>query len=82
MKMRGYLHSYSIILPTSQSFDKCTACSNSVIEMYNKDGFDFLLKVFNDSAYLEDITGLKDLKISLDENEPEFVIELSDNESI
>ena len=49
--------------------------------MYEREGFDFLLKVFNDSGYLEDITGLKELKNALDENETDFVTELSDCES-
>jgi hypothetical protein len=40
-----------------------------------------LLKAFNDSSYLEEITGLKELKIALDENEPDFVAELSDSEA-
>lgn len=48
--------------------------------MYKKEGFDFLLKVFNDSSYLEDITGLKELKTELDETEADFVTELDDNE--
>ena len=46
--------------------------------MYNKDGFEFLIKVFNDSSYLEDLTGLKELKQALDETESDFVIDLSD----
>lgn len=48
--------------------------------MYKKDGFDFLLKVFNDSAYLEDVTGLKDLKTELDDTDADFVTELSDTD--
>jgi len=50
--------------------------------MYKTEGFNFLVKVFNDSTYLEDITGLKELKTALDENETDFVTELSDSESI
>ena len=49
--------------------------------MYKKEGFEFLIKVFNDSSYLEDITGLKELKTALDETEADFVTELSDSES-
>lgn len=49
--------------------------------MYLKEGFDFLIKVFNDSKYLEDLTGLTELKTALDENETDFVTELSDSES-
>jgi hypothetical protein len=49
--------------------------------MYNKEGFEFLLKVFNDSSYLEDITGLKDLKVALDQTETDYCTELSDGEN-
>lgn len=79
--MRGYLHSHSMIMPASHSFDKCTACSNIILETYEKEGFEFLMKAFNKNSYLEDLSGLTELKNSLDENEPEFVIELSDSES-
>ena len=49
--------------------------------MYQREGFDFLIKVFNDSSYLEDITGLTELKTALDENEPDFVVELTDSDN-
>lgn len=48
--------------------------------MYKKEGFDFLIKVFNDPTYLEDITGLKELKLALDDTETDFVTELSDSD--
>jgi len=79
-QIRGYLHSYSLILPASQAFEKCTACSKQIIDMYKKDGFDFLIKVFNDSSYLEDVTGLKDLKSELDDTDADFVTELDDTD--
>ncbi len=69
-------------MPASQSFDKCTACSDTIVDMYRKEGFEFLLRAFNQNSYLEDLSGLTALKEALDENEPEFVIELSDCESI
>jgi hypothetical protein len=48
--------------------------------MYKQEGFEFLAKVFNDSSYLEDIVGLKELKNALDQLERDFVTELSDSE--
>ena len=48
--------------------------------MYKKDGFEFLIKVFNDSSYLEDIVGLKELKNALDQLDDDFVTELSDSD--
>jgi ubiquitin-like modifier-activating enzyme ATG7 len=35
--------------------------NHQVIEAYNKEGFEFLLKAFNDSNYIEELTGLKQL---------------------
>jgi ubiquitin-like modifier-activating enzyme ATG7 len=32
-----------------------------VLEKYREEGFQFLLKVFNDPMYLEDLTGLKQM---------------------
>jgi hypothetical protein len=48
--------------------------------MYKREGFEFLAKVFNDSSYLEDIVGLKELKMALDQYEGDFVTELSDSD--
>nr|AWV66688.1 autophagy-related protein 7 [Brachionus koreanus] len=79
-QIRGYLHSFSMILPASQAFDKCTACSIEILETYKREGFDFLIKVFNDPNYLEDVTGLKELKAALDEAEFDLVSGLSDSD--
>jgi len=68
-------------MPASQAFDKCTACSAIVREAYQTEGFEFLMKCFNQNSYLEDLSGLTELKNALDQNEPDFVIELSDSES-
>ena len=39
-------------------FDRCTACSQTVLAEYATSGFDFLLQAFNRATYLEDLTGL------------------------
>lgn len=60
-QIRGFLSRFQQLMPTSERFDKCSACSDSVINAYKKDGFDFLLKAFNDSNYIEELTGLTQL---------------------
>uniref|UniRef100_A0A8C5WLY2 Ubiquitin-like modifier-activating enzyme ATG7 n=1 Tax=Leptobrachium leishanense TaxID=445787 RepID=A0A8C5WLY2_9ANUR len=58
-QIRGFLSRFDNVLPVSLAFDKCTACSAKVIEQYEKEGFQFLNKVFNSShSFLEDLTGL------------------------
>ncbi len=39
-------------------FDRCTACSEVVVDAYAADKFEFLLSAFNRASYLEDMTGL------------------------
>uniref|UniRef100_A0A3B3CMU4 Ubiquitin-like modifier-activating enzyme ATG7 n=1 Tax=Oryzias melastigma TaxID=30732 RepID=A0A3B3CMU4_ORYME len=58
-QIRGFLSRFDNVLPASLAFDKCTACSPIVLDNYEKEGFNFLSKVFNSShSFLEDLTGL------------------------
>uniref|UniRef100_A0A9J8CDV4 Ubiquitin-like modifier-activating enzyme ATG7 n=1 Tax=Cyprinus carpio carpio TaxID=630221 RepID=A0A9J8CDV4_CYPCA len=58
-QIRGFLSRFDNVLPASLAFDKCTACSLIVLDNYERDGFQFLAKVFNSShSFLEDQTGL------------------------
>ncbi|XP_063577952.1 ubiquitin-like modifier-activating enzyme ATG7 isoform X10 [Pongo abelii] len=57
--IRGFLSRFDNVLPVSLAFDKCTACSSKVLDQYEREGFNFLAKVFNSShSFLEDLTGL------------------------
>lgn len=57
-QIRCFLSRFHQVLPASMAFDKCTACSKIIVDTFIKEGFDFLLKAFNDPAYLENLTGL------------------------
>uniref|UniRef100_A0A672Q9P8 Autophagy related 7 n=1 Tax=Sinocyclocheilus grahami TaxID=75366 RepID=A0A672Q9P8_SINGR len=58
-QIRGFLSRFDNVLPASLAFDKCTACSQIVLDNYEREGFQFLAKVFNSShSFLEDLTGL------------------------
>uniref|UniRef100_A0A673KWG0 Ubiquitin-like modifier-activating enzyme ATG7 n=1 Tax=Sinocyclocheilus rhinocerous TaxID=307959 RepID=A0A673KWG0_9TELE len=58
-QIRGFLSRFDNVLPASLAFDKCTACSPIVLDNYEREGFQFLAKVFNSShSFLEDLTGL------------------------
>ncbi|UJR31382.1 hypothetical protein I4U23_018876 [Adineta vaga] len=77
--IRGFLSRYSTVLPTGEAFSQCVACSSIVRKAYQENGFSFLLKVFNELNYLEDLTGLLAMQLATDINE---IIELSDDEEI
>lgn len=73
--IRGFLSTFSEILPATVKYDQCVACSKLILTEYEKEGTEFLLKVFNSSKHLEDVAKLTELfnAINLDE-----VTELSD----
>ncbi|KAI0214927.1 Ubiquitin-like modifier-activating enzyme ATG7 [Lamellibrachia satsuma] len=78
-QIRGFLSRFQYVMPACMAFDKCTACSDIVIEKYRSDGFSFLLKAFNEPSYLEDLTGLTELHAQTIDDE---VWELSDDDSM
>ncbi|KAM4022946.1 ubiquitin-like modifier-activating enzyme ATG7 [Anomaloglossus baeobatrachus] len=79
-QIRGFLSRFDNVLPVSLAFDKCTACSVKVIDQYEKDGFQFLAKVFNSShSFLEDLTGLTLLH---QETQAAEIWDMSDDEVI
>uniref|UniRef100_A0A3B1KGY2 Ubiquitin-like modifier-activating enzyme ATG7 n=1 Tax=Astyanax mexicanus TaxID=7994 RepID=A0A3B1KGY2_ASTMX len=79
-QIRGFLSRFDNVLPASLAFDKCTACSPVVLDHYEREGFQFLSKVFNSShSFLEDLTGLTLLH---QETQAAEIWDMSDDESI
>ncbi|EDW91605.1 ubiquitin-like modifier-activating enzyme ATG7 [Drosophila yakuba] len=60
--IRGMLCNYENILPATQKFAQCIACSAAVLDQYKKEGHAFLLKTFETAKYLEDLTGISEFK--------------------
>jgi len=60
-QLRGFLAQFRNMLITGAAYDRCTGCSEIVLKAYEERGFDFLLEAFNDSKYLEQLTGLDKL---------------------
>lgn len=59
--IRGFLSTFSHVLPATRRYQKCIACSSIILDEYKNNGFEFLLNAFNSSKYLEDLTGLTEL---------------------
>ena len=57
-QLRASLPMFRVDAMVGRAFDKCTACSATVLDAYGAGGFDFLLSAFNRATYLEDMTGL------------------------
>ncbi|CAL9241705.1 unnamed protein product [Arabidopsis halleri] len=61
-QIRGSVSQFSQITLLGQASNSCTACSETVISEYRKRGNSFILEAINHPTYLEDLTGLTELK--------------------
>ncbi|XP_075554444.1 autophagy-related 7 [Dermacentor variabilis] len=76
-QVRGFLARHVYMTPACMAFPMCTACSQPVLEEYATRGWEFVLQVLNDAAYLEKLTGLSRLH---EETDLDQVWALSDSE--
>lgn len=76
--IRGFISHYQTVLPATEAFTSCVACSEKVITEYIKDGFNFIMKALESKEYLEDLTGLTILH---DESLMSEILEYSGSES-
>ncbi|KAK4052542.1 Autophagy protein 7 [Microbotryomycetes sp. JL221] len=60
-QIRGFLAQFNNLKITGQAYDRCTGCSDKIVSAYEQQGFDMLLKAFEDAKYLEQVTGLDKL---------------------
>lgn len=60
-QIRATLPIFRTACMCGSAFDRCTACSQTVVNAYKAEGLDFLLKACNRSSYLEDLTGLTEM---------------------
>jgi len=68
-QLRGFLAQFRNMPITGAAYHRCTGCSETILNAYEKDGFEMLLKAFNETGYLESLTGLDKL---YDEGEAAF----------
>ncbi|KAG4074407.1 hypothetical protein HA402_000386 [Bradysia odoriphaga] len=73
--IRGMMSTYTQILPATEKFTQCVACSEKVLNEYAVRGNEFLLDVFGSNKYLEDLTGISEMI-----NESHDIIELDDSD--
>jgi ubiquitin-like modifier-activating enzyme ATG7 len=72
--IRGFLDNFSQLCILCPAFPNCVACSDSVLQAYMDESRrqGFLLQVFNDPFFLEELTGLQELKNAIDDIDLDF----------
>ncbi|KAI0340301.1 E1-like protein-activating [Trametopsis cervina] len=60
-QLRGFLAEFRNMPIKGAAYSRCTGCSDTVLKAYETDGFDMMLKAFNEPKYLEQLTGLDQL---------------------
>ncbi|GAA94304.1 glycoside hydrolase family 12 protein [Mixia osmundae IAM 14324] len=60
-QLRGMLGRFETLKITGQAYDKCTGCSQTIVNEYLKRGFEMVLDVCADGKALERMTGLDKL---------------------
>ncbi|KAG6897274.1 hypothetical protein C0992_002926 [Termitomyces sp. T32_za158] len=60
-QLRGFLAQFRNVPIVGAAYDRCTGCSEIVLREYEKAGFEMMLKAFNDTKYLPQLTGLDKL---------------------
>lgn len=61
-QIRGFLSNFTNLSVTGRSYDCCSACSDKILSAYKTDGWEFVKKALNDKDYIEELSGLKEVR--------------------
>ncbi|KAL5772250.1 hypothetical protein ACOSQ2_012174 [Xanthoceras sorbifolium] len=81
-QIRGSISQFSQMTLVGHSSNSCTACCSTVVSEYQKRGTEFLLQAINHPTYLEDVTGLTELKESANSFQVDWDIETDDEDCV
>lgn len=57
-QIRGFLSSFENVVVKGHSYDCCSACSATVLNAYESDGWQFIKRALNEKGYVEELSGL------------------------
>ena len=47
---------------SGKPYDCCSACSDTIVQRYNQDGWEFVRKALNEKGWVEEISGLAEVQ--------------------
>lgn len=65
-QLRGYMADFQVLCLESEPFNNCICCSPSVVDLYKSDPLVFCRNILENSAFLEEASGLTGMKKDID----------------
>lgn len=60
--LRGFLTDWRTLTIRGQAYDCCSACSPTILSLYNDEGWDFVKRAINEKGYVEEVSGLAEVQ--------------------
>ncbi|KAK2800332.1 Autophagy protein 7 [Emmonsiellopsis sp. PD_5] len=79
-QIRGFLSNFSNVVVSGRSYDCCSACSDNITSAYKEEGWNFIKRAVNESGYVEELSGLKEVQRRAEEASASLDFEESDFE--
>eukprot|EP00922_Rhytidocystis_sp_ex-Travisia-forbesii_P053248 GHVS01078962.1.p1 GENE.GHVS01078962.1~~GHVS01078962.1.p1 ORF type:complete len:1001 (-),score=169.82 GHVS01078962.1:490-3492(-) len=67
--IRGSVSDFTVLKLLTEPFDHCICCSPAVVEAYAQDPLGFVTKAVRDSTFLEEVSGLAQMKACVREDD-------------
>ncbi|KAI4721237.1 E1-like protein-activating [Aureobasidium sp. EXF-10727] len=60
--LRGFLADWRTLTIRGQAYDCCSACSPTILSLYNNEGWGFVKRAINEKGYVEEVSGLAEVQ--------------------
>ena len=61
-QIRGFLGQFSNMCIEGRPYNCCSACSDKMVERYQKEGWDFVKRAINEKGWVEEVSGLAEVQ--------------------
>jgi len=68
-QLRGFLSSWQTMSVKGKAYDCCSACSQKILNMYERDGWEFVKRAISEKGFVEEVSGLAEVQRRAEEAE-------------
>lgn len=66
------MSTWQTIQVKGKAYDCCAACSPTIVQAYEQDGWEFVKRAINEKGYVEEISGLAEVQRQAEKAEQEM----------